>query len=78
MNLPTNGQRAVPRSRGGKCHSCARDWKTRDAHDMFISSPVQPGPEPGPSPEARREPGLLTTPKNVRHDFHQKETHNVY
>lgn len=64
---------------GVKCHSCAREWKARDAHDMFITSPVQPEPEPGhsPAPICRAGAGLPTTPKSERHYFHQNETHNL-
>lgn len=64
---------------GVKCHSCARHWKSRDAHDMFITSLVQPEPEPGLSPEpiCRAGAGLPTTPKSERHYFHQNETHTL-
>lgn len=71
MNLPANGHRAVPHSRGEECHSCARDCRTRGAHDMFISSPIQLVPQPNPCPEphaaqelncrlwsGKREPGF--------------------
>lgn len=65
---------------GVKCHSCARDWKTRDARDMFITSPTQPGPEQGHSLRPVRRAGtrLLTTPKGERHYFHQNETRKLY
>lgn len=79
MNLPTNGQRAVPRSGGAESATAVPELGKLETR-LTCSLGLSAGPEPGlfaGTHHAGQESDRRPRPGDRRHAFHQNATHDL-